>query len=346
VLLTSLQRLCIRSPGRSQPLPTGFAASLVQLKHLTKLDFEAYQFAPASLQELPAHLSILRVEVRNSAVAAASLQHMSVLRELRLFAKGQAPLRACVPTCITGLSAIGALEMQPAVLPSLSRHLMALKDLGGMLALQGLPQLQALQVSCRLLARPGDLVAAQAEAVAAAVAAATQLSSLQLHRASTIVGCMVAPSASDSCIILYPSLVRLPHLSSLVITGFALDPLDMIKLTVLSKLATLSVVECPAFGDTAAAVLACNLTGLTALQLRGCGLQSPVLLPALAGCTSLQELDLRGNALPVCDQTLLLLTALRQLTQLVLPAAASTVSADGKQQFKAAMLQLTSLQVL
>lgn len=104
--------------------------------------------------------------------------------------------------------------------------------------------------------------------------------------------------------------------------------------------------ECPALGDTAAAALACRQTGLTALRLQGCGLESPALLPALVGCTSLQELDLRGNKLHVCDETLQLLTALRQLTQLVLPAAASTVSEDGMQHFKAAMPQLKSLQVL
>jgi hypothetical protein len=218
------------------------------------------------------------------------------------------------------------------------------------------PQLQSLKLSLKYIAPNGALTAAHASAVAAAISAATHISSLQLHRCANAYA--FVPGAADVCMPLHPCIGRLTQLTSLSVTGFKVDTSDLLKLTVLSKLACLAILRCPAVGDqmdAAAAALACKQTGLRVLKLQGCGLDKPALLPALACCTGLRQLDLRANdKLPLCAETLMLLTALRQLTGLLLPAAAlfddsESRDVDGTklnelQQVKAAMPQLSRLE--
>lgn len=345
-LLTSLRRISIGVAGK-QALSGGFPASLAQLSNLTELDCDG-TVPPDSLVHLPAQLSVLKVAVDNTAAAEVFLQHMGALRELQLVPTGgRSGVQAFLPTSLTSFKTIaaGPLQIAPASLPNVVQVIVAVRDIDSLACLRCCSNMTFLRFSCIFLAPAGELSVAQAGAVAAAIATATNLQSLELHRAKHQAGGLfvVAPHAHDSCTNFAECVSRMTQLSQLTITGFKVDPLDMIKLSVLPKLVSLSLLECSGLGDTTAAVLACKQTGLTALRLQGCGLQSPVLLPALAGCTGLQELDLRGNELPLCDETLLSLTALRQLTRLVLHTAASTVSADGRQQFKATMPQLRQL---
>jgi hypothetical protein len=348
--LTQLQRLYIAGGQDSPTLPDGLVASLVQLQQLTSLEWWGSRIAPASLQHLPAQLAVLKIKVVNTAAAEVNLHHMTSLQNLTLSAVGgKSQLQARLPTSLTALSvtAAGAWQIMNDSLPSVRELLVAPKDMSTLVdPSQRFPNLKSLSVSCCHMAAHGQLSAAQADAVAAAVGAATHITCLQLHRVANKVHSIQAPRAADSCIMLAASLGQLRQLGSLTVIGFNVQPTDMLKLTVLSSLVSLSVWKCPDFGDTAAAVLAGKQTGLKALQLVGCGLQNPVLLPALAGCTGLQVLNLEHNVLPICAETLLSLTALRQLTQLRLPAAASTVSGDCMQQFKAGMPQLQILSVL
>jgi hypothetical protein len=197
---------------------------------------------------------------------------------------------------------------------------------------------------------------AAADAVAAHVARATQITCLRVYRN----GVDRPPPRErvqhdrDVSLSLLGSLRGLPHLRELTGSGLRLQAEDVLGWTQLSGLTSLELEHCRDVTDTAAAALACKLTGLRRLSLASCGLSSPVLWPAFAaGCIGLHELHLQGNPLPLSDATLMLLTSLTCLTSLSLPAAdqaeadaAPAVSAAAVQQFRSAMPQLRVLKGL
>jgi hypothetical protein len=180
----------------------------------------------------------------------------------------------------------------------------SLDDLGQQLA--AMPALQTLVVECRLMAQITPQVPM---ALSSALAAATQLTCLRLvrfHGSSS----RPAPRSVDESVALCRSLCQLPSLCDLEVSRFKLQPADVLQWTALSGLTSLKIRFCASMGDTAAAALACKLTRLRKLELRGCGLQSPVLWPAFAACTGLHSLDLAHNQLHVSFDTLMLLTSL------------------------------------
>jgi hypothetical protein len=149
-----------------------------------------------------------------------------------------------------------------------------------------------------------------------ALATATQLKHVYIHRFHKS-SSRTAPKALDDSVLLCESLRQLPGLRTLHVSCFKLQPADVLQWTALSGLTALTVMHCSSVGDTAAAAaLACKLTGLEMLELRNCGLESPVLWPAFAACSGLHSLCLAGNQLSVKFDTLMLLTSLTQLTML------------------------------
>lgn len=332
--LTSLRRLRIDCDSKTRR-PAGWSSVLSELTYLhLHVPLQAADF-----QLLPAQLLILRLQVDNhSAPTELTLLHMTGLLDLALRGYGPEEVRACLPTSLTKLSAVGPLDIVPE-LPTLHELTVVLRHmqrLGLLRHLQSLSALRDLQVTLLGLGR--DAGGEQLLAVMTEVSKASQVTCLRLHRGNY--SSLVTPAAGDNVIFSHNGLTDLTQLCELVVTGFKLQSSDVLKLTCFVWFDPVSCTECSYLGDTAAASLACKLTGLLHLRLCGCGLESSVLLPALAGCTQLRELDLEGNSIPLCDDTLTLLTSLRQLTRLVLTAEdadVSEVTAAGLQQFNAAM---------
>lgn len=151
------------------------------------------------------------------------------------------------------------------------------------------------------------------------------------------------PTTADAELALRDTLSQLPALQSLSLTSFKLQPSDVIQWPTLSILMELEVRQCPTLSDAAAAALACKLTALRKLELRSCGLQSPVLWPAIASCSGLHTLCLAGNQLVVNDDVLVMLAPLTQLTSLDLKGLQVVVSDEGRERFRSAMRQIADV---
>jgi hypothetical protein len=181
-----------------------------------------------------------------------------------------------------------------------------------------MPLLRTLVLGLRLVGgKLTDLSEGHAQVIAAALAAATQVTCLEIYRDQAD-SSLNSWRENDAVLLLRSSLQQMRRLGSLVVEGICLDTKDVLGWTALSALTSLTVAECSGFTDTAVAALACKLPGLQHLEVYKCGLSSPVLWPALACCTGLVHLELRGHSAPLEDETLLYLTSLARLTLLVL----------------------------
>ena len=75
-------------------------------------------------------------------------------------------------------------------------------------------------------------------------------------------------------------------------------------------------------------------------MLRRCGLKSPVLWPAFAACSGLHSLCLEGDNLTVMFDTLMMLTALSQLTELNIGGMSHEQELEHQDAFEAALPSL------
>jgi hypothetical protein len=122
---------------------------------------------------------------------------------------------------------------------------------------------------------------------------------------------------------LTPHLRRLTALRHLDIASLDVQPEDAVHFTALKSLTALHLYNAWNLGDVAAAAIAVSLSGnLRVLELIDCGLESPVLWPAVGTCTSLESLCIDSapnNLLRLEASTLHLLTNLSRLTALTGP---------------------------
>ena len=93
--------------------------------------------------------------------------------------------------------------------------------------------------------------------------------------------------------------------------------LDLLSLSSLTQLRSLSLFECEAVTDAVAVVLVSSLTQLNYLCIGSCGLCTDAVLPLLCNLPSLRRLELVGCE-GITDASLVFLTLLTQLTQLQL----------------------------
>lgn len=90
--------------------------------------------------------------------------------------------------------------------------------------------------------------------------------------------------------LLHPHLRRLTALQDLNISSMDIQPADAVHFTCLTALTALKLYNCWSVGEVAIAAMAARLTRLRVLDLIDCGLESPVLWPAVGMCTSLESL--------------------------------------------------------
>lgn len=122
---------------------------------------------------------------------------------------------------------------------------------------------------------------------------------------------------------LHPHLRRLTALRHLDIACLDVQPEDAVHFTALKALTALHLYNAWALGDVAVAAIAVGLAGsLRVLELIDCGLDSAVVWPAVAACSSLESLCIDSapnNLLRLDGSTLHLLTNLSRLTSLTGP---------------------------
>jgi hypothetical protein len=180
-------------------------------------------------------------------------------------------------------------------------------------AWEQLPQLQELSLDCCTQGPYRQ----QMDALLRGVAAATQLTKLQLQ------AWVKVPRQYDNGEVQFfwnraavsPSLTGLSCLQDLCIAPRShLAEGDLLELTVLTGLTRL-VLAGVEVGDMAATALACNLQQLRDLDLQNCSLEGLVCVAAIAQLAELTELNLDDNK-GLTQRSLMLLTGLRQLQQL------------------------------
>jgi hypothetical protein len=125
----------------------------------------------------------------------------------------------------------------------------------------------------------------------AGIAGARHLTRLELMNVSALVGGEPYPSPKHlHGTRLHPHLRLLTALQHLDISSLDIQPGDAVHLTCLTALTALHLYNCWSVGEVAVAAIAARLTSLRVLELIDCGLESPVLWPAVGVCTSLESL--------------------------------------------------------
>jgi hypothetical protein len=342
--LTGMQSLHLCQSSNDDAFPAHLGKALSALQGLQELRLVGC-VQPQILTQLPAQLCFLILAVRPAAAAGdaavcVNLSQLTQLTRLHLNTMGEYSEQSELPSSIVHLSLHlrSPRRVQPTLrLPQLRRLHYSDKHMDELRPqLSAVPDLQDLKISCVLAHTP--LSSAFSRSLSEAMAAVTQLTRLCLRVApSRAFPGQYMPASADAELLLRDTLRQLPALRSLAVASFNLQPSDVIQWPTLSGLTDLEVRQCPTLGDAAAAALACKLTALQKLELSRCGLQSPVLWPAISSCSGLQALCLTRNELVVNDDTLVMLAALTQLTSLDLQDLQVVVSDEGRARFRSAM---------
>lgn len=230
--LSTLQSLFITNRGLSfsDSCLAALANACWQLQHLTHLALNA-ELPASALQHLPRSLVSLQVDVHipEQQQAAVSFSHLSCLRDLALVSYQGLSEQVALPASLTqlmfisqgGISCIPDLpnlrvlhECVDFTQPSLLRHV------------SGLPMLQKLVLDLALLKT--GVSRAVADTVAAHVASATQLTSLQVY-CNRLQPCLDGGRRcdSDESLSLLGSLRQLPRLHELTGSGLRLQADDV-----------------------------------------------------------------------------------------------------------------------
>jgi hypothetical protein len=210
------------------------------------------------------------------AAVYVNLSHLTRLNFLSLTVHGGYCKHSQLPDSIVRLFLSICSRAQPTLSLPVLKHLTYTDTRMDELRpqLSSLQQLQSLQLRYGLVR---IVTPALSESLSLAVAAVTQLTSLQIDRFFSV---KPQPLPADAELVLCETFHQLRGLHALTLTGLKLQAADVIGWTVLSCLTSLAVQHCSGLSDTAAAALAGQLTALQRLELRGCGLR---LQPAL-GC--------------------------------------------------------------
>lgn len=346
--LRGLQEL-VKSCDSPEQLPLQLYGATSKMSHLTSLFIDSVQVSGGALLQLPCSLQALKLYgprgtlPLGSVPGKLSLQHLVKLKDLAwCWPKQDTAMQLVLPQQVTFVMLAGSVhaELPPGLLyASIINPETCMPVVEQLTALRSL---QGILFGCPFEDWTGGSLNrqhAQQFAPVLGSLCSTQLSYLQIE-------CHCSWSSYWSSDVGFgTSLQKLPALRHLQVLHARPSEADAELLTSLTNLTYLGLTHAE-YGVTSALVLklACALTGLVFLDVSGCSLRCPVVLPVLGTLTRLKQLYLHGNALVLNDARLLLLTGLRQLTALSIPNN-HKVSEEGFSSFLALMPCLAKVDV-
>lgn len=332
-----LQELKLYIASSDAALEAAFAAGIRHLTRLRKLELLNY-LKPTAAEALPASLQTLTAVIGgdDDDPAVISMSQLVALQDLQLTVHGVLGEASALPPNVTQLSCEGALH---GVQGLQELRVLYLQDgrecLPFLQQLSALGSLQEVDVGvdfCDMreeLGLPGQPT--ELERILSGIAGAQQLTKLLLvDRSASQCGEPIPSPMFLHGAKLHPHLQQLTNLRHLDIASLDVQPEDAVHFTALKSLTALHLYNCWKLGDVAAAGIACHLSNLRVLELIDCGLESPVVWPAVGMCTSLESLciDSAPNTpLRLDESTLHLLTNLTRLTSLTGPEVRMTAQA-------------------
>jgi hypothetical protein len=309
-----------------------------QMSHLTRLFIDGAHVSETALQQLPCSLQELilygpyKAQQPGNVPGMLSLQHLVNPKDLSwCWLKEGTIVQLVLPQQVTSieLTASFRAELPPGLLyASIGNPGSCMPVLEQLTALRGLQDLMLGRDCAGLAGGSLDVPHAQRLAHVLGSMSSTQLTFLHIN-------CRGWRSQWDVGVELGMSLQKLSALKHLHVQQVQPSEADAVRLTSLANLTHLAL---PYAGDGVSSAvvlrLACAVTGLVFLDVGGCGLRCPVVLPVLERLTRVEALRLHENDLVLDDARLFLLTGLGKLTALSIPIH-NEVSDEGVRSFLA-----------
>jgi hypothetical protein len=337
-----LQELKLYIADRDAQLDAAFAVGVSLLTRLRKLELLNY-LMPTAAEALPASLHTLTSVLggihhhHDDDPVVASLSQLVSLQDLQLTVHGVLGAATALPPNVTYLSCEGGLDAVQGLQELRVLYLQDGRECFPFLQqLSALGNLQVVDVGvdwCDMreeLGLPGEQPK-ELERILSGVACAQQLTKLLLvDRSASRSGEPYPSPKALHGVKLHPHLQQLTSLRHLDIASLDVRPEDAVHFTALKGLTALHLYNCWNLGDVAAVAIVCRLSNLRVLELIDCGLESPVVWPAVGMCTSLESLCIDSapnNPVRLDESTLHFLTNLTRLTALTGPEVRVTAEA-------------------